>query len=113
MTAPIAKKGQLSKDSILNVYFNGKKDYQVNTLNNFVFGIKDDAFDYQENRFLQFSMAFGLQKVPEETLSMTLKIVIAVGLGLPMMLFVISIIYTIIRKLRSPNDFTTLSEDTS
>ena len=114
MTQPQADTGsKVASDSILNAYFDGK-NYQTTALNNFKFGNTDDDFDYLKNRYLEFSMAYGLNTVPEETLSMTLKIVIAVGLGVPMILFIISIIYTIVKKVRSTNnEFSTLSEDIS
>ena len=113
VTNPIAKKNQtIPKNSLLNVYFVGKQ-YQADQLDNFVFGVEDDEFDYKKNTFLQFSIAFGLGEPPEETLSMTLKIVIGIGLGLPMMLFIISIMYTIIQKFRSPNDFTVLRDESN
>jgi len=112
VTRPTTKKDDLKRHSILNAYFSNKT-FQANTLSNFKFGIVDDDFDYQKNRYLQFSLAFGLNTAPEETLSMTLKIIIIAGLGLPMILFLITIIYTIVRKLRSNNDFIALTEDTS
>ncbi|KAI2808474.1 hypothetical protein BLOT_006418 [Blomia tropicalis] len=112
VTCPIMKKHNLSNASILHAYYSGRR-YQATEMNLLKFGIDDDQFNYKDNPYLQFSLAFGLNQVPEESLSMTLKIVIAVGLGLPMILFIASIIYTIVRKFRPSAGFTSIPEETS
>lgn len=109
-----------TNSSLLAAYFSDAGETHLTALNAFLFGNSDDFsadfldYNYENSKYLQFSVAFGLNAVPEETLSMTLKIVIAVGLGLPMLVFLLSIVYTVVTKIRSRNgdgDFAALTEE--
>lgn len=106
VSTPETEKGLklATKGSLLGAYFT-TEDVQLTALKAFRFGNADDfeEYNYEKERYLQFSLGFGLNAVPEEALSLTLKIVIAVGLGLPMLLFIVSIIYTIVLKVRGRN----------
>lgn len=120
VSKPETKSGvkMATNSSLLAAYFSDAGESHLTALKAFRFGNSDDFdadfldYNYEETRYLQFSLAFGLNAAPEETLSMTLKIVIAVGLGLPMLVFLLSIVYTVVTKIRSRNgnnDFAALT----
>jgi len=62
---------------------------------NFTFGTKGEKF-YQDTNYLTWSLILGLGSTPEYSLSETLKIIIMVGFGLPVLAMTISILYFIV-----------------
>lgn len=92
----------LSENSFLFGYFD-KKPYHVRQLQNFQYGSLSEDFKFDKDSYLQFSFITGLNDAPPEHLSMMLIVIIVVGTGLPFLLFIVGVIYTIIRKTRTSN----------
>lgn len=67
--------------------------------NNISFGLPLDKF-YINKEYVVWSFSMGFGKAPEDKISPTIILIIAIGLGIPAVLIVASFIYTCVRRLR-------------
>lgn len=74
-------------------------------LSDFKFGSSEDTYDYTKTPYIDFSFAFGLGDAPQELLSSTIKIVLGVGLGVPVFVFIACTLYIIIKKYRVKDNY--------
>lgn len=75
---------------------------------NVSFGLSGDGF-YLENNYTVWSSSIGYGKPPEDTISTTVIVIIAAGLGIPVILIIFGGIYTIIRRMRGQSGYQQIS----
>ncbi|XP_038073610.1 glycosylated lysosomal membrane protein A-like [Patiria miniata] len=76
----------MPQTSIVRAFFSPKEIEQIGALN-VSFGITKDGF-YKKTNYVSWSIAIGYGDPPEEYISLTVYIVISVGLGIPLLIVV-------------------------
>ncbi|KAJ9584542.1 hypothetical protein L9F63_021113, partial [Diploptera punctata] len=67
------------------------------------FGLKEDGF-YKKTNYTSWTFMMGYGKPPEEGFSLLVILVISIGLGLPTILIIASVIFVLIRRISQKKD---------
>jgi hypothetical protein len=68
--------------------------------NDISFGLAHDGF-YKSTHFAVWSFSLGIGKPPFDVISPTIVLIIAIGLGIPVVIILAGIVYTCVRKCRT------------
>ncbi|GFR68750.1 glycosylated lysosomal membrane protein [Elysia marginata] len=77
---------------------------------NISFGLNGDGF-YLKNNYTVWSSSVGYGQPPEDEISTTVIVIIAAGLGIPVILIIFGGIFTVVRRLRSRSGYQAISSD--
>ncbi|KAK7492655.1 hypothetical protein BaRGS_00016134 [Batillaria attramentaria] len=90
--------GSILNISLARAFFGNQSVVRQST--NVSFGLSQDGF-YVKNNYTAWTASVGYGAPPDETISLLVIIIIAAGLGIPVVLIIFGGIYVCVRKLRS------------
>jgi hypothetical protein len=90
-------------NSTINAYFVGKPKETLIQFANISFGEQDEGY-YEKSSHISWTFMAGFGFPPNEEVSLLVKLVMAVGLGLPLIIIILSVLYVFFKKISKPKD---------
>ncbi|CAL8073062.1 unnamed protein product [Orchesella dallaii] len=91
------------QDSILWSYFGAEIDNVTLQAMNISFGTVGDGF-YNKTKHISWTYSTGFGVPPPDRVSLLVMLVVSIGLGIPVLIIVLSVIYMLMCRVRRPRD---------
>jgi len=91
------------QDSILYSYYGKEIDKLLLESMNISFGTKGDGY-YNKTKHISWTYSTGFGEPPKDYVSLLVFLIIGVGLGIPTLIIIVSVIYVFTKRCKQPRD---------